>query len=116
MLDDAGVDVVIFDATNQLTYPRSWQALCRVWSGIRRSGGHTPQIAFLCPFWDPKKVLTELYHDLYGPGLYSDLWFCWEGKPLILAPVTRWARYSAPISHSPPSVAVFRPGAVPTPV
>ena len=85
MLDDAGVDVVIFDATNQLTYPRSWQALCRVWSGIRRSGGHTPQIAFLCPFWDPKKVLTELYHDLYGPGLYSDLWFCWEGKPLILA-------------------------------
>ena len=85
MLDDAGVDVVIFDATNQLTYPRSWQALCRVWGGIRLRGGHTPQIAFLCPFWDPKKVLTELYHDLYGPGLYPDLWFRWEGKPLILA-------------------------------
>ena len=85
MLDDAGVDVVIFDATNQLTYPRSWRALCRVWDGIRRRGGHTPQIAFLCPFWDPKKVVTELYHDLYGPRLYPDLWFRWEGKPLILA-------------------------------
>jgi hypothetical protein len=85
MLDDAGVDVVIFDASNQLTYPRSWRALCRVWEGIRQRGGHTPQIAFLCPFGDPKKVVAELYHDLYAPGLYPDLWFRWEGKPLILA-------------------------------
>ena len=85
MLDDAGVDVVIFDASNQLTYPQSWQALCRVWEGIRQRGGHTPQIAFLCPFGNPKKVVTELYRDLYAPGLYSDRWFRWEGKPLILA-------------------------------
>jgi hypothetical protein len=88
MLDDAGVDVVIFDVSNQLTYPRSWQTLCRVWEDIRRRGGHTPQIAFLCPFWEPKKVVAELYHDLYAPGLYSDLWFRWEGKPLILADST----------------------------
>jgi hypothetical protein len=85
MLDDAGVDVVIFDASNQLTYPRSWQALGRVWGDIRRRGGHTPQIAFLCPFGDPKKVVVELYRDLYGPELYPELWFRWEGKPLILA-------------------------------
>ena len=85
MLDDAGVDVVIFDTSNQLTYPRAWQALCRVWEGIRQRGGHTPQIAFLTPFWQPKKVVAELYHELYAPGLYSDLWFRWEGKPLILA-------------------------------
>ena len=85
MLSDAGVDAVIFDVTNQLTYPRSWQALCRVWGNIRRRGGRTPQIVFLCPFWKPGKVVAELYHDLYGPGLHSDLWFRWEGKPLILA-------------------------------
>src|ERR1700676_3512433 len=30
MLSDAGVDVIIFDASNQLTYPSSWQALCGV--------------------------------------------------------------------------------------
>ncbi|MCX6903300.1 MAG: hypothetical protein NTW03_07450, partial [Verrucomicrobia bacterium] len=85
MLADAGIDVVIFDVTNQLTYPRSWRALCRVWNRIRRHGGRTPQIAFLCPFGDPRKVVRELWQDLYEPGLYSDLWFCWEGKPLILA-------------------------------
>jgi hypothetical protein len=56
-----------------------------VWEEIRRHGGHTPQIAFLCPFGDPKNVVAELYHNLYGPGLYPDLWFRWEGKPLILA-------------------------------
>ena len=85
MLTDAGVDAVIFDVTNQFTYPRSWQALCRVWDRIRRRGGRTPQIIFLCPFGSPKKVVAELYDQLYGPGLYSDLWFRWEGKPLILA-------------------------------
>ena len=85
MLTDAGVDAVIFDVTNQFTYPRSWQALCRVWDRIRRRGGRTPQIIFLCPFGSPKKVVAELYDQLYGPGLYSDLWFRWAGKPLILA-------------------------------
>jgi hypothetical protein len=85
MLADAGVDAVIFDVTNQLSYPRSWQALCRVWDRIRRRGGRVPQIAFLCPFWSPKKVVNELYDQLYAPGLYPELWFRWQGKPLILA-------------------------------
>ncbi len=85
MLADAGVDVIIFDVTNQQTYPRSWKTLCRVFDQIRREGGQTPQIAFLCPFWDAKKVARELWEQLYSPGLFSDLWFRWEGKPLILA-------------------------------
>ena len=85
MLADAGVDVIIFDVTNQQTYPQSWKTLCRVHDQIRREGGRTPQIAFLCPFWDPKNVARELWEQLYSPGLYADLWFRWEGKPLILA-------------------------------
>ena len=31
MLSDAGVDVVIFDVTNQATYPEWYRALLRVW-------------------------------------------------------------------------------------
>ncbi len=89
MLTDAGVDVIIFDVTNQLTYPESWKTLCRVFDQIRREGGQTPQIAFLCPFWDPKKVARELWEQLYRPGLYPELWFRWEGKPLILADPAR---------------------------
>jgi hypothetical protein len=85
MLGDAGVDVVIFDVTNQLTYPEWYRALMRVWTEVRAAGNRTPQVAFLAPFWDPSKVVHELWRDLYQPGLYGDLWFRWEGRPLILA-------------------------------
>ena len=85
MLGDAGVDVIVFDVTNQLTYPRSWRALTRVFDRVRRLGNRTPQIAFLTPFWEPEKVTRELYRELYQPGLHPDLWFRWEGRPLIMA-------------------------------
>ncbi len=85
MLADAGVDVVVFDVTNQITYKDDYMALLRVWSEVRAAGNRTPQVAFLTPFWDPPKVVRELWRDLYEPGLYPDLWFRWEGKPLILA-------------------------------
>lgn len=85
MLSDAGVDVVIFDVTNQITYKPYYMALLRTFSEVRRAGGKSPQVAFLCPFWQPAKVVPELYRDLYEPGLYKDLWFQWEGKPLVLA-------------------------------
>jgi hypothetical protein len=85
MLADAGVDTVIFDVSNQATYKSNYLELMKVFSEIRRDGGRTPQIAFLCPFWKPVKVIEELYKELYEPGLYPDLWFRWQGKPLILA-------------------------------
>ena len=85
MLADADVDMIVFDVTNQVTYPQSWKALCRVFDRVKREGNRVPQIAFLCPFGDPRKVVRELWDDLYSRNLYPDLWFRWEGKPLILA-------------------------------
>ncbi|MCY3022530.1 MAG: hypothetical protein NTW87_26415 [Planctomycetota bacterium] len=85
MLSDAGVDAIVFDVSNQLTYPESYVPLCKTFVEVRRDGGRTPQFAFLCPFWDPARVVARLYKDLYGPGLAPELWFRWKGKPLILA-------------------------------
>jgi hypothetical protein len=85
MLADAGVDVIFFDVTNNYTYKKNYMTLLKVFSEIRNMGGKTPQIAFLCPFSDPTAVANELYANLYKPGLYKDLWFKWDGKPLILA-------------------------------
>ena len=85
MLADAGVDVVIFDVTNQFTYHDEYRALLREWSAWRALGNRTPQIAFLTPFWDPAKVVRELWRDLYSTGQYRELWFQWDGKPLLLA-------------------------------
>jgi hypothetical protein len=85
MLADAGVDVIIFDVTNQFIYQNVYTALCKEFTAIRAEGGRTPQIAFLCPFWNPHNVVEQLYDKLYKPQLYKSLWFMWKGKPLILA-------------------------------
>ena len=49
------------------------------------AGNKTPSIGFICPFGNPMPVLNNVWKDLYQPGLWRDLWFRWEGKPLILA-------------------------------
>jgi len=89
MLVNAGVDAVVFDNSNAVTYDTARRRLMDVWEDIRRHGGKTPQIAFLCPFGNPDSIgsrtLGELYDTVYGPGLYPDLWFRWAGKPVIMA-------------------------------
>lgn len=88
LLADAGVDTVIFDASNGFTYKDEYMALCKEWSTVRSEGGRTPQIAFLCPFGNANNGATNtvktLWDDLYSKGLYKDLWFKWKGKPLIM--------------------------------
>lgn len=89
MLADAGVDVIIFDSTNAcLTWDESWPTLCEVFTKARQKGINTPQIAFMLPFrpTDMSYIsLVNLYEKLYKPGKYSDLFFIWDGKPLIMA-------------------------------
>ncbi|MBA3939330.1 MAG: hypothetical protein H0X38_17915 [Planctomycetes bacterium] len=86
MLTDAGVDAVFFDVTNGPTYLDTVFSICRIYREIRAAGGRTPQISFICWSGGPRVVQT-LYDELYGKGLYSELWFRWLGKPLILAPL-----------------------------
>ena len=85
MLADAGVDVIIFDTSNKATYPHNYLKLCEVFRRVRQEGNLTPRIAFLTPFWDPRSTVNDLYSQLYSKGLYRELWFRWDGKPLILA-------------------------------
>lgn len=88
MLADAGVDVVFFDCTNgSLTWKSSYTELLKVWEQARQDGVNTPKIAFMMPFGavDNATVsINELYSDLYSKNLYSDLWFMWNGKPVIM--------------------------------
>jgi hypothetical protein len=86
LLVDAGVDVILFDTTNPPhTWKDQYEALCREYTAMRRQGARTPAIAFITPFWDPRSITDQLWRDLYQPGLWKDLWFVWEGKPLLLA-------------------------------
>ena len=102
MLFDAGVDVIIFDTSNDVTYKSTYMKLLQVFSRVRSEGGRTPQVAFLCPFGTPSRVVHELYHDLYAPGLYKDLWFQWKGKPLIMADPERIGNQDKVDTHTAP--------------
>jgi len=102
MLSDAGVDVIIFDVTNQATYRRWYLALLEAFAEVRAHGASTPQVAFLCPFGDPPRVVRELYRDLYAPGIHPELWYRWEGKPLILADPDRLPIGEGNAAHDAP--------------
>ena len=87
MLADAGVDVIFFDVTNAFTYPTIYPLVCRIAEDMRRQGIPAPRIAFLTHAGTGKTV-TQIYNDFYAKGEYKDLWFQWEGKPLILGDKT----------------------------
>ena len=105
MLAEAGVDVVIFDVTNQLTYPESWQALCRVFDQVaaRRQSGAADRLSL--PVRRPAQGgAGTCGTNSMSQNLYPALWFRWEGKPLILADPGRcWVRTSRQAKKNTPA-------------
>jgi len=83
LLSDAGVDMLIFDTTNTLTYPETVRALCETFNQVRKEGGRTPQIAFMVNT-KAGETAEKIYNELYKPGLNPELWFRWQGKPLMI--------------------------------
>lgn len=89
MLANAQIDMVAFDCTNgSHTWMDSTWALLETWADARKDGVNTPKIVFMLPFWDRKHnaiSIRQLYRDIYRDGKYRELWFYWQGKPLIYA-------------------------------
>jgi hypothetical protein len=85
MLADAGVDVLILDATNGFTYDAEREALCQVLAKMKSEGRRVPGIA-LFAYANHLPVVQHLWQTFYKPGRRRDLWFQWKGKPLLLAP------------------------------
>ncbi len=82
MLAEAGVDFVFFDTTNNNLHTVSHMALLKVWEEVRQEGYDVPKICFLVGSYDAE--FAELYNTIYKPGLYEDLWYYWNGKPLVM--------------------------------
>ncbi len=80
MLADAGVDTLIFDVTNDVTFPHVYETVCEVFREIRGEGEATPDLCFLAS----ERSTYQLWEHLYSKGRYADLWFYWKGKPLLL--------------------------------
>ena len=82
MLAEAGVDFVFFDTTNNNLHTVTHRALLKVWEEVRQEGYAVPKICFMVGSYEAE--FAELYNTIYKAGLYEDLWFYWEGKPLVL--------------------------------
>lgn len=88
MLAAAGVDFMCFDCTNgALLWRSAYEPLLKGLQEARRDGIKVPKIAFMlnfAPFSSSTDMLRALYQNLYKPGLYSDLWFMLDGKPVVM--------------------------------
>ncbi|MDF1576684.1 MAG: T9SS type A sorting domain-containing protein [Bacteroidales bacterium] len=84
MLANAGVDVLVMDVTNAVSYWDEWEVLFSTMKKMKAEGNHVPKFCFWAFNGPVISVVQDLYDWFYRSELYKDLWFYWEGKPLLL--------------------------------
>lgn len=83
-LSDAGVDVLILDVTNSVRYWEEWEQLFKILEEMKGQGQRVPKFCFWVFNGIPVYCAQEIYDKLYRTGRYKDLWYCRDGKPLLL--------------------------------
>ena len=86
MLEAAGVDVLGFDTTNGHpdTHAPKYLKIMAVIRQMRMEGTPVRLKFFHYTHAGSPETVTWLYENFYKPGLYQDLWFMWQGKPLFV--------------------------------
>ena len=84
MLADAGVDVLIMDVTNAVQYHSEWKVVFDEMERMKSEGNPVPKFCFWAYNGPVISVVQSLYEKYYKEPRYKDLWFYWEGKPLLL--------------------------------
>lgn len=84
MLADAGVDMLVMDVTNAVRYWDEWDVLFPVMQKMKSEGNKVPQFCFWAFNGPVVTVVQDLYDRVYKAEKYKDLWFYWDGKPLLL--------------------------------
>ena len=88
MLKNAGIDVIFFDFTNNDNcFANALATIHQAFRDSRASGVDAPKICYF-DSWSPnvdyrRTQIKFLYLNYFKDGLYSDLWFYWNGKPLL---------------------------------
>ena len=84
MLADAGVDVLIMDVTNAVRYWDEWNVVFSLMQKMKAEGNRVPKFCFWAFNGPVITVVQDLYDKIYKEDKYKDLWFYWDGKPLLL--------------------------------
>ena len=90
LLANAGVDVIFTDNTNgNFTWKLSYNPLYETWDDAQKNGAvDVPKVSFMLPFGPnegSKEQIESLYLDIYRRDRYQNLWFYWDGKPMLMA-------------------------------
>lgn len=84
MLADAGVDVLVMDVTNAVRYWDEWETIFTTMQQMKAEGNRVPKFCFWAFNGAVITVVQDLYDRIYKQSKYKDLWFYWDGKPLLL--------------------------------
>jgi len=83
MLSNAKVDFIYIDVTNGVTYLETIKKLCEISMQMRKEGIYTPQVVFTTHSYSGR-MMNEIFDEFYANSLFKDLWFKWNGKPVML--------------------------------
>ncbi len=84
LLAEAGVDYIVFDTTNAVTYNHVWMQIFSIFEELYEAGIDVPKITFYTHFKSMETVKT-LYDDIYRNGRFESVWYKKNGKPMIIA-------------------------------
>ena len=84
LLTQAGVDFLFFDTTNAVIYEHNVKLVMRVLQEYHDAGWRVPKVMFYTNTASGKTV-QRIYDAIYRTGYCRDVWFVFEGKPLIIA-------------------------------
>ncbi len=102
MLEAAGVDFIYLDVGNGEVFTEGHMALFDTWLQMRCEGTDTPQIVFAnsnAPATfdsNMRKLLSGIYSD-ENWDKYKELFFEWEGKPLVFGDTSTMGADIAPL-------------------
>lgn len=102
MLCDAGVDFIVFDCTNGLTYCDRIQTFINVLRQRQKQGMRTPKLTCMTHA-NQTVAITDLWNNLYSKPEYADVWYRWQGNPLLLCDAAA-ARADAKLAHIIPNL------------
>ena len=96
LLTLAGVDFIVFDATNAITYKNVYLRILAEIERLQANGWQPPKAAFYTHSYSMRTTMA-LYEELYRPRIHPDAWYREDGKPVVIAYTDqeddkRWAR------------------------
>ncbi len=87
LLTEAGVDFLVFDVTNAVTYDAVAKKIVNQVCALRDEGWDAPQLVFYTNAYS-HNVIQNLYQMYYRSGKYDNAWYRIDGKPLIIGNIT----------------------------